>query len=300
MVRSLVETEGLAPSSVTVVVNGEGGLDDPGLESAVDLVRLVENSGPAGGFRAGLERAFADPEVEWAYLCEDDVLLFDLPTPRLGDLLERVGDATRDDGPPVGAVVPHGRRFAGRGAHALNVVPQPGDPTDLVPVDVAGWGATLVSRAVFEAGVLPDPAWFFGLEDVDFFCQVRRAGFAVLLDGRAARAVASQMTNSGRSEALRDHRPTDADEPWRSYYHARNSIELIRRHGRPSWFAWQALYSARHLQLARSWAERRAILHGLWDGARGRLGKHPSYVRSVGELGGPDGSQTASGPAAGT
>jgi len=27
---------------------------------------------------------------------------------------------------------------------------------------------------VFDAGVLPDPEWFFGLEDFDFFCRVRR------------------------------------------------------------------------------------------------------------------------------
>ena len=58
----------------------------------------------------------------------------------------------------------------------------------------------------------------------------------------------------------------------RLYYHARNSIELIRRHGRPSWYFWHFAYSARHLQKARTWAERSAIVHGLWDGARGRMG----------------------------
>jgi hypothetical protein len=34
--------------------------------------------------------------------------------------------------------------------------------------------------------------------------------------------------------------------------------------------------------------ERKAILHGLWDGARGRFGENPHYGRIVGELEFPD------------
>jgi hypothetical protein len=280
VVRSLVAREHLDPSRIVVVVNGEGGLDDPDLEAAVRMVRLPVNTGPAGGFRAGLEAAFADPGCRWAYLCEDDIGLFALPTPRLASLLARI-DALAPTHPAIGAVVAYGRAFVGRGAHTVNVVP----PTaDFVPADVACWGATLVARAVIDAGVLPDADLFFGVEDFDFFCQVRAAGWEVLVDGRAARAVAGQQTNEGREAAIRDDRPDDAAEAWRAYYHARNSMELARRHGRPSWQAWHLAYSARHLQAARSSAERRAILHGLWDGARGRLGQHPAYGRTTGEF----------------
>ncbi len=297
VVRGLLEREGFAPDHVVVVVNGAGGLDDARLEQSVRMVRLPTNSGPAGGFRAGLVEAFGDPSTEWAYLCEDDVGLFDLPAPRLKGLVERLarleGEPDAAVRRPVGAVVAYGRDFVGRGAHTVNVVPgEAADGPDLEAVDVACWGATLVSRGVVDAGVLPDPEWFFGLEDFDFFCRVRRAGFAVLLDGAAARRVASQQTNTGRETAIRGERPTDAAESWRAYYHSRNSFELARRHGRPTWLAWHVAYSARHLQAARSPAERSAILHGLWDGARGRLGEHPRYRREVGEL--------APGPTAGT
>ena len=149
----------------------------------------------------------------------------------------------------------------------MNLVPPLGDPDDLVPVDVASWGATLLARAVFEAGILPDPRWFFGLEDFDFFCRVRQGGFDVLVDAVSARAVADQQTSTGRAEALGGHRPTDERETWRSYYHARNSILLARRHGRPSWHVWYLAYSARHLQRANGREQRKAILHGLWDGS---------------------------------
>ncbi|MBV8464117.1 MAG: hypothetical protein JO368_12530 [Acidimicrobiales bacterium] len=285
VVRGLLGREHLLPDRIVVVVNGPGGLDDPALEDAVRMVRLERNTGPAGGFRAGLEAAFADPEVRWAYLCEDDVGLFDLPSPRLTEVLARIDSRERRPGSrPLGAVVAYGRTFVGRGAHTVNTVPLPTtDGSDLTAVDVACWGATLVSRDVVEAGILPDPEWFFGLEDFDFFCRVREAGFDVLLDGVAARSVADQQSHAGRDAAIRERRPTDAAEAWRGYYHARNSFALSRRHGRRSWLAWHLAYSARHLQAARSGAERSAILHGLWDGARGRMGENPRYGRQVGE-----------------
>ncbi len=153
------------------------------------------------------------------------------------------------------------------------------------PVDVACWGATLISRSVVDAGVLPDPSWFFGLEDVDFFCQVRQAGFAVLVDEAAARSVAFHQTGEGRDEAIRDHRPTDRDEAWRSYYHSRNSFAVARRHGRPSWHAWHLAFAVRQLQKAHGRAQRAAILHGLWDGALGRMGENVRYGRKLGEFG---------------
>ena len=286
--RALIDVEGVDPDRVLVVVNGSGGLDDPDLEAAVRTVRLDRNLGPAGGFRAGLVEAFADRATRWAYLCEDDVGLFSLPGPRVARLVARLessaAETTTRDGSPVGAVVAYGRRFVGRGAHTVNVVPERDDPRAFSPVDVACWGATLVARSVVDAGVLPDPTWFFGLEDFDFFCRVRSAGFSVLLDVQAARQVAAEQTAEGRERVLGGRRPTDKDEPWRAYYHARNSVTLARRHGRPDWHAWHLLYSARRLQLASGRAERLAIAHGLWDGARGRMGEHPRYGRSLGEL----------------
>jgi GT2 family glycosyltransferase len=283
VVRSLLRVEGLAPDRVVLVVNGVGGLDDPDLEAAIHTIRLADNSGPAGGFRAGLEEAFSDPATRWAYLCEDDIGLFDLPAPRLASVLDRL-EAEGPGSRPVGAVVAYGRSFVGRGAHTANVVPPTESGAGFVPVDVACWGATLVSRAAFEAGVLPDPRWFFGLEDFDFFCRVREAGFEVVVDAEAARLVASQQTSAGRAVAIGAERPTDSDEAWRAYYHARNSIHLARRHGHPDWYLWQLAYSARHLQRAANGAERSAILHGLWDGARGRMGQNARYVRGVGEF----------------
>lgn len=284
VVRSLVEREGLPPDRVVVVVNGSGGLDDEFLASRVRLVELPRNLGPAAGFGAGMEVAFADPSVHWAYLCEDDVGLFSLPSPRLADVIDRAEGRNRLAGRPIGAVVAYGRQFVGRGSHTVNFAPPLGTPYDLVPVDVASWGATLLSRAVVDAGIVPDPDWFFGLEDFDFFCRVRQGGFGVLVDAVSAQAVADEQTSTGRAVAHRPHRPTDESETWRSYYHARNSVMLARRHGQLSWHVWHLAYSVRHLQRAKSKVERKAIVRGLWDGIRGRAGENPNYGRTVGEV----------------
>ena len=287
VVRSLVEVEGLDPRRVVVVVNGEGGLDDPDLEHRVHMLRLPGNEGPAGGFLHGLTTVFANPAVEWAYLCEDDVGLFDIPAPRVLDVLRRASSVA-GHAAPIGAIVAYGRTFTAHGGHTVNVVPPPQTGDALLPVDVACWGETLVSRAVVDAGVLPDPAWFFGYEDFDFFCRVRAAGFGVMVDAPAARAAADAQTSRGRAQVLAPHRPVDGGEAWRAYYTARNYFTFARRHGSPSWAAWHLAYSLRRLQLAGTASERRAYLHGLWDGIRGRLGMNPRYLSRLGELPPPD------------
>jgi GT2 family glycosyltransferase len=280
--RSLIDVEGFAPRRVIVVVNGDGGLDDPSLEERVQMHRLPENLGPGAGFGEGLKVAFSDPAVDWAYLCEDDVGLFDIPAPRVAQVLGRVASFSSDR--PVGAVVSYGRMFTARGGHTENAVPPAGSTQGLSPVDVACWGATLVSRAVFEAGIGPDADWFFGYEDFDFFCRVRAGGFSVMVDAVAAQAVADQQTSRGRAEALSADRPVDSDEAWRAYYVARNFFTFARRHGRSSWIVWHLAYSLRRLQLAGSRAERSAYVKGLIDGFRGRLGRNPAYESKKGEL----------------
>jgi hypothetical protein len=284
VVRGLLEVEGLPPERIVLVVNGEGGLDDPGLQKAVQIVALPENLGPAGGFREGMIAAAALPGVEWLYLCEDDIGLFDLPSPRLAGLTESATRAADegDGAKPVGAIVAYGRDLHRLTGHTT--VHEVDGPIGFDEVDVACWGATLVSRRLVDDGILPDDAYFFGYEDFDYFFRVKKAGYRVLLDRASASQVASRMSLHGRDQAFEGRRPTDVDEPWRAFYVARNYFRLARRHGSPSWMLAHLGYSVRRLQLASSKAERSAILCGLVAGARGRTGIDVRYVREVGEI----------------
>ena len=283
VVRGLIDVEGFQPSQVILVVNGEGGLLDPALEESVRVIRLSDNLGPAGGFRQGLLAAAEVPGAHWIYLCEDDVGLFSIPTPRVSRLVAEAETVERDmGGPPIGAVFAYGRDLDRRSG--TTTIHRVSTTTGFEEVDAAAWGASLVSRDVVEAGVLPDESWFFGYEDFDFCYQMKEAGFRLLVDRVSAAWTDGQMTSAGRDGAIARERPLDADEPWRAYYAARNFFLLARRHGSPLWLAYHLAYSGRRMQLAGSWAERAATLRGLWDGLLGRTGRNPRFVRLSGEL----------------
>lgn len=283
VVESLLEGEGFAEPDVILVVNGEGGLADRGLEARLTVVRLDENLGPAGGFRAGLEAAFERPATRWAYLCEDDVGLFALPSPRVGRLVDEAAAWERSSGGRLGGVVAYGRDVDRRTGRTI-----PHDPISsagLEPVEVAAWGASLVSRRVVDADVLPDPAWFFAYEDHDFWLRVRAAGLEVTLDATTARAVNDLVSGAGREAAIADHRPTGATDPWRAFYQARNFVELSRRHGDWRWTLDHVMRTARRIQVARGGTPfARAALNGLASGLLGRLGRDDRYLPGRGEL----------------
>jgi hypothetical protein len=284
LVHSLITDEGFSPDRIVLVVDRDGGLEDPALEAALRIFRLPTNGGPAAGFRAGLEAAFDDPAMAYAYLCEDDVGLLGLPVPRVASLRAAVEEHQATSGTDVGAVVAYGRRFGRRRGTTDPFVPDPDGPR-LQHVDVAAWGATLVSRRVVDRGIRPDDLWFFGYEDFDFFLRVRAGGLAVLVDRDSGLAVsASTSTLAGREATLSGQRPDDAMEPWRAYYVARNFFELTRRHGDARWLLWHLAFSARRLQLAATREERRASVVGLLHGLVRRYGRNPRYVRVMGEL----------------
>ncbi len=211
------------------------------------MVRLARNTGPAGGFRAGLQEAFADPDVRWAYLCEDDVGLFDLPAPRIGPVLDRVDRLERPAARPIGAVVAYGRSFVGRGAHTVNVVPPAGRPDDLSlrstwPAGARPWCRGRCSRP----GVLPDA-------DV----VLRARGLRLLLPGARGR-----LRGAGGRRGRPRRWPDSRRRPAGPEAHRRGATRRRRRGvarptttpgtrsswpaatADPSWYAWHLAYSA--------------------------------------------------------
>ena len=277
VVRSLLEDEGLPASQVIVVVNGEGGLDDPTLERAVTILTLEENMGPAGGFARAFRFVRGIAESPWIYACEDDADPGPA-SPRLAGLIERVEAFEREvAGPPIGVVLTSGWNVDRRtGRTTRHRVRSPAAAFE--EVDFGAWDSTLVSRRVVDAGIVPDESLFWWAEELDFCLRVRDAGFRVLVD-------VPTLLGRERAPELAAGRalPTRADEPWCSYYMARNGFLVGRRLGTPTWGLWHVLKSARRFQLAPSTAHRAAILRGLADGLRGRSGRHASFTREVGE-----------------
>lgn len=263
VVRDLLEREGLDPSQILLVVNGDGGLVDPAQESRIGVLRLAENLGPAGGFARGLDHVRRNSEAAWVYLCEDDQLRHGLPSRRLRELIEGVERFERTcPGPPVGAALASGRHVDMRTGLTSRHEVRPGgrfEEVDYGPF----WGA-LLSRRVVDVPVAPDEAMFWWSEDLDYWLRVRTAGFRIVVDANAHRAAVNKGSD---------------DEPWCSYYMARNHFYLRRRHGGRRWTLHHVLKSARRFQLAPTRAHRAAIVRGLFDGARGRTGRNREFSR---------------------
>ena len=280
LVRSLLEDEGVPASQVIVVVNGDGGLDDPTLERAITMLTLEENVGPAGGFARAFRFVRGIAETPWIYACEDDTDLCGPASPRLARLIERVESFEREaPGSPVGVVLASGWNVDPRtGRTTRHRVESPGAPFE--DVDFGAWDATLVSRRVIDAGIVPDESLFWWAEELDFCLRVKQAGFRVLVD--VPTSLGGDRAPNLAPEGQRAL-PGRADEPWCSYYMARNGFLVSRRLGTPTWTMWHLLKSARRFQLAPSNAHRAAIVRGLADGLLGRSGRHASFTREVGE-----------------
>jgi GT2 family glycosyltransferase len=136
------------------------------------------------------------------------------------------------------------------------------------PVEMASLTALLVPARVFrEAGFL-DERMFMYYEDFDFVRRAQRAGFRLRFTPRA-RLWHRRAASSGGGET-----------PFKYYYATRNRFYLLRRHQPALLFLPVCAYLAgtrllRALQLARSrrGALARAMLAGMADFFRGRMGK---------------------------
>ena len=187
----------------------------------VDVLRLDENGGGAGGFHAGL-RAAVDGGAEWAWLMDDDTI------PRPGALAALLdADAPGTVLRASVAVWRDGR------LHPMNV---PGFERDRVaplvdgaarrvlPLRTATFVSLLVHRDAVERFGLPDASFFIWSDDLEYTARVTRGGGAAVL---VADSVVEHRTKEPHTAV------TAAGE--RFYFHVRNTLYMVR--GR----SWSAL-----------------------------------------------------------
>ncbi len=244
---------------------------------AARVLALPENLGFAGGHNRGLELAFSRGA--------DAVLLFNNdaePTPGFLEPLVR----TLTDRPQTGMVSPkifetQSREtlwYAGgeidwwRGLAQNRGVGQVdrGAFNTAGSTDFATGCALLIDRATYERVGPMDERYFLYFEDVDWSVRARRAGFDVVYEPASHIFHESGAATGGHS----------ADSF--HYYFARNRIRLLGQHGR--WYHW-ATFAPFHLRhtTAHSMRWRRtgrtgraqAVLRGVADGVRGRVGPYP-------------------------
>lgn len=210
----------------------------------VEVLRLAENVGPAGGHAEGLRRFVASP-CSLAWVMDDDRVPEE-------DCLEGLLEA-----------------YEASDRRALIF------PTDVgadgVSVDHPSWCGVLIPRPIVEAVGVPLDQLFWWVEDTEYLgWRIPRAGFEV-------RRVPSAVVRHHRS--VERIRPA-----WKYYYETRNAVwyrRIVQGGTRNRRLRRALVRTVGRIVLVedRKFAKLRMVVRGYRDGAAGRLGRPISVER---------------------
>jgi rhamnopyranosyl-N-acetylglucosaminyl-diphospho-decaprenol beta-1,3/1,4-galactofuranosyltransferase len=178
----------------------------------VQLIRLPENTGAAGGFAAGLDLAVVQG-YDWVWLFNDD----DVAVPEALGLL--LGSA--EDLPVRTGIVACARRGADGESHPLGakwkgrqvVIRSADDSGQPLPVDVVAFSGALVSTDAVRTVGVPRADFFMMVEELEYCLRVRRAGWGIYVLPRVL-ATSHNLGSVGMAA------------PWRGYYQTRNQLAM--------------------------------------------------------------------------
>jgi rhamnopyranosyl-N-acetylglucosaminyl-diphospho-decaprenol beta-1,3/1,4-galactofuranosyltransferase len=223
--------------------------------------KMPENGGSAGGFREGIQRAVK--RADYVLTLDDDVRM---PVDAVEKLLEGFQAQERIDD-RTGAV-----RAAGR-VHPFDV------PTSM---SLFAWRGTLIKRsAIVEVG-LPESEYFLYADDLEYSLRLSEAGYHFFwIPASRIIECRNEGKKSTRMMGGTIHYYGDA---FRLYYAMRNSIDAYRRHCLPGEAVRTILYGFKVMAFILIFAHKgsparmKAILNGMHDGVRSRLGKVETYL----------------------
>mgnify|MGYP000471635379 CR=1 FL=1 len=183
-----LDVQTVTPATVLVVDNASAPpfVAPEGSTVDVEVLRLPENRGPAGGYAAGL-RAFLASGHAFAWLVDDDA------TPRIDALAAQLRAAV-DRPTPTACMATMLDRDTG------------------TVVNTHGWCGVLIPRAIVEMVGTPMEELFWWSEDTEYLqWRIPRAGFAL-------ERVDDAVVVVGRRRAAA------AKPAWKYYYETRNQV----------------------------------------------------------------------------
>lgn len=265
MLRDLLgdlERQSLGPDRIIVVDNSTRPWADRFAATApgIETVRMAVNEGSAGGFHEGLRRAL-EGGGDAVLTLDDDVRM---PDDALESLYRGLRDLEEREG-FVGAV-----RAVG---------PNHPDPVP-TPIACFAWRGTLMrAEAVRQAG-LPRKDYFLYADDAEY--ALRMAAFGWRFFWVPASLVVERRKDDKQQLRVFGRNVTCYAEAYRFYYAVRNSIHAYRMHGRRAELRRTLAYAAKMSLLlpfvpAGESGRAKAILRGVHDGLRSRLGKRAEY-----------------------
>jgi GT2 family glycosyltransferase len=265
LVRCLDRLEGQSrPPDRILVIDNASTDDTPDVLSrrdGIEVERLPENVGGAGGFRHGLERAYGEG-FDWIWLLDDDTFAEDT-------CLEALLDGARrapEDPSVMSSVV----RWRDSSLHPMNgpwLRNRRGEfalaaDVRLAPIRAATFVSTMVHRDAVERHGLPPGHYFVWLDDIQYTARILRDGYGYAVPDSTAVHWTPQPYST----------VTDTRE--RFYFKVRNHLWLLRGSsfgGRERLGYARSLVSAIVTYVRRSPSRGRAlrtVLKGVRDGLR--------------------------------
>ena len=241
----------------------------------VEVIRLDENLGFAGGFNRGIEKALA-AGAEYVLVLNNDTV----SAPKM------VEELVRACVPGVGVAAPKiffhqdSRRIWSVGGRrnfftlemkdkATGQLDQ-GKWESLQERDYLTGCAMMIPREVFSTVGLLDEGYFAYYEDMDFSFRVKKAGYKLLLVPRAHLWHKVALTSGGE------------DSPLERYLMAKGSVLFFKKHG-GGWRRWfiipyrlgSAVKTTFRLLTRRKFNSIIAYWKGLWEGINTVVQKDP-------------------------
>ena len=246
-------------------------------QKGVMALSLAENTGGAGGFAAGMKKAF-ELGYAWLWIMDDDVL--PLPDALLAiDENEAHADVIQcakyeEDGTECvfeGILDPRTMR---RRKIPVARIPDCG----FMPCNVATFEGLFVGRKAIEKIGYPDASFFYGLDDLFYGYRASEAVRFVF----ARRFVLRKQLDKSRVKFGRAGKRFYSSTPGSRYYHVRNYWKVMRylkASGKGSWLMYvtyaQEVAKALVLTLVleRDLKGFARVCRGIVDGMRGKGGK---------------------------
>lgn len=245
----------------------------------VDLVQVEVNTGGAGGFAIGIDRAITVDNADLVWIMDDDTI----PTPTALHAMLDARSKSREtpallasrvvwtDGLDHPMNTPRRKPLAAAGER------RDAASAESVPVRSASFVSVLVDAGAVRTDGLPVAEYFIWNDDFEFTARIlrRRRGLFV--------------PNSVVLHKTKARADTDADPGERFYYEVRNKLWLFRASRALSWFEtplYLAATARRWLRTYRHSTDRPTIARtfraGWRDGIRSRPHRNSEYLAGLG------------------
>lgn len=191
--------------------------------SEIELLELQENTGGAGGFKAGLQSAIASG-ASWIWMMDDDAA----PHP---DALQQLMRVATDPAQVYGSLAVCGNETSWLTTvidPPLGEVERSEDVPEVATVQSLPFLGFLIHSDLVKRIGLPDAGYFIAADDVEYCVRAQRAGARILIAGKSR--IEHPKSRPYKVRVLGRSLTCLALPPWKRYYDTRNRLLIARRH----------------------------------------------------------------------